>query len=114
MNKFFRDDKMINKQLLKRNIQGLFSYFIGADPRAFAKKVFHNVQVPMDGYQWSVQTNVYQREQDIASSLAHDAAKDWEHYKLMVGEIRGLTYAREEIKALLERNADDVEDLISS
>jgi hypothetical protein len=55
-----------------------------------------------------------EREQDIARSLAHDAAKDWEHYKLMVGEIRGLTYAREEIKALLERNADDVEDLISS
>ena len=55
-----------------------------------------------------------EREQDIASALAHDAAKDWEQYKLMVGEIRGLTYAREEIKALLERNADDVEDLISS
>jgi hypothetical protein len=55
-----------------------------------------------------------EREQDIASALAHDAAKDWEHYKLMVGEIRGLTYAREEIKALLEKHADDVEDLISS
>jgi len=55
-----------------------------------------------------------EREQDIASALAHDAAKDWEQYKLMVGEIRGLAYAREEIKALLERNADDVEDLISS
>ena len=55
-----------------------------------------------------------EREQDIASALAGDACKDWEHYKLMVGEIRGLAYAREEIKALLERNADDVEDLISS
>ena len=55
-----------------------------------------------------------EREQDIASALAHDAAKDWEQYKLMVGEIRGLTYAREEIKALLERHADDVEELISS
>ena len=55
-----------------------------------------------------------EREQDIASALAHDAAKDWEQYKLMVGEIRGLTYAREEVKALLERHADDVEDLISS
>jgi hypothetical protein len=55
-----------------------------------------------------------EREQDIASALAHDAAKDWEQYKLMVGEIRGLTYAREEIKALLEKHADDVEDLISS
>ena len=55
-----------------------------------------------------------EREQDIASALAHDAAKDWEHYKLMVGEIRGLAYAREEIKALLENHAEDVEDLISS
>ena len=55
-----------------------------------------------------------EREQDITSALGRDAAKDWEQYKLMVGEIRGLTYAREEIKALLERNADDVEDLISS
>jgi len=55
-----------------------------------------------------------EREQDITSALGRDAAKDWEHYKLMVGEIRGLTYAREELKALLEKNADDVEDLISS
>ena len=55
-----------------------------------------------------------EREQDIASALAVDAASDWEHYKLMVGEIRGITYAREEIKALLEKHADDVEDLISS
>ena len=31
-----------------------------------------------------------EREQDIASALAHDAAKDWEQYKLMVGEIRVL------------------------
>ena len=54
-----------------------------------------------------------EREQDIASSLGYDAAKDWEHYKLMVGEIRGLTYAREELKALLESNADD-EEYISS
>ena len=55
-----------------------------------------------------------EREQEIASSLGMNAAKDWEHYKLMVGEIRGITYAREELKALLENNADDVEDLISS
>jgi hypothetical protein len=32
----------------------------------------------------------------------------------LVGEIRGVAFAREEIKALLEKNADDVEDLISS
>jgi hypothetical protein len=69
MSKFFRDDKMINKQLLMRNIQGLFSYFIGADPRAFAKKVLHNVQVPMSSYQWDLQNAVYKREQDIAKRV---------------------------------------------
>tara|TARA_R100000988_G_C3913321_1_gene123114 strand:- start:334 stop:546 length:213 start_codon:yes stop_codon:yes gene_type:complete len=55
-----------------------------------------------------------QREQEIASSLSQGNAKDWETYKMMVGEIRGLSFAKEEIKSLLERNADDVEDLISS
>ena len=55
-----------------------------------------------------------EREEDIARSLAQGNAKDWDTYKLMVGEIRGLSFAREEMKALLEKNADDVEDLISS
>ena len=55
-----------------------------------------------------------EREQDIASALASDACKDWEHYKLMVGEVRGLTYAREEFKPLLERTVDDDEDFIST
>ena len=55
-----------------------------------------------------------EREQEIASALANDAARDWEQYKMLVGEVRGLAYAREEIKALLENNADDVEDIISS
>ena len=54
------------------------------------------------------------REQEIASALGYDAAKDWEHYKSLVGEIRGLSYARSELKTLLENNAEDVEDLISS
>ena len=54
------------------------------------------------------------REQEIASSLGYDAAKDWEHYKLMVGEVRGLTYAREEFKSLLERTVDDDEDFNTS
>ena len=55
-----------------------------------------------------------EREQDIASALAGDACKDREHYKLMVGEVRGLTYAREEFKSLLERTVDDDEDFIST
>jgi hypothetical protein len=54
------------------------------------------------------------REQSITESLAYGSAKDWEQYQSLVGEIRGLAFAREEIKALLEKNADDVEDLISS
>ena len=55
-----------------------------------------------------------EREHDISRALSHGAVKDWEQYKMSVGEIRGLSFAREEIKALLERNVDDVEDLISS
>lgn len=54
------------------------------------------------------------REQEIASDLANNAARDFEQYKMLVGEVRGLAFAREEIKALLENNADDVEDIISS
>ncbi|MDC1228821.1 hypothetical protein N8Z63_03810 [Octadecabacter sp.] len=55
-----------------------------------------------------------EREQDISRALSHGAVKDWEQYKMSVGEIRGLSFAREEIKTLLERNVDDVEDFISS
>jgi len=33
---------------------------------------------------------------------------------VLVGEIRGLSLAQEEIKTLLESNQDDVEDIISS
>jgi len=55
-----------------------------------------------------------EREEDIGRSLAQGSAKDWETYKMMVGEIRGLSFAKEEIKSLLEKHADDVEDLISS
>ena len=54
------------------------------------------------------------REQDIADALVSGSANDWESYKMMVGEARGLAYAIDELKALLEKNADDVEDLISS
>ena len=55
-----------------------------------------------------------EREKDISSALSHGSVKDWEQYKMAVGEIRGLSFAREEIKSLLEKNVDDVEDLISS
>jgi hypothetical protein len=55
-----------------------------------------------------------ERERDIAYALSHGAVKDWEQYKMSVGEIRGLSFARDEIRSLLEKNVDDVEDFISS
>ncbi len=55
-----------------------------------------------------------QRQDDLSSALSHGSVQNWEQYKMTVGEIRGLSFAREEIKALLEKNVDDVEDLISS
>jgi len=54
-----------------------------------------------------------EREEELADALSNGVAKDWEHYKSLVGEIRGLSYARSELKTLLENNAEDVEDLIS-
>ena len=57
---------------------------------------------------------IEERQEDISEALSHGAVKDWEQYKMYVGEIRGLSLAREEIKTLLERNVDDVEDFISS
>ena len=55
-----------------------------------------------------------QRRSEISDALAHDIAKDFHEYKLLVGEIRGLSFARDEIKARLEHAAEEVEDIISS
>jgi len=57
---------------------------------------------------------IEERENDIAAALSQGAVRDWEQYKMSVGEIRGLSLARDEIRTLLERNVDDVEDFISS
>ena len=52
---------------------------------------------------------IEEREEDISSMLASGAPKDWEHYQSMVGEIRGLSFIRNEIKSLLENYTDDDE-----
>jgi len=57
---------------------------------------------------------IEERQNDISTALSSGSVQNWEQYKMSVGEIRGLAYAREEIKTLLERNVDDVEDFISS
>ena len=70
----------------------------------------------MDVVDWAkyMYKKLEEQEKMISDALASGAVKDWEQYKMSVGEIRGLSFAREEIKSLLERNVDDVEDLISS
>lgn len=55
-----------------------------------------------------------ERELDLTQALAAGSVQSWDQYKMTVGEIRGLSFAREEMKALLEKTADDAEDLISS
>lgn len=54
------------------------------------------------------------RESDLAESMAAGMPANWEQYQNMVGEIRGLAFAREELKSLLERTTDDVEETLSS
>jgi hypothetical protein len=57
---------------------------------------------------------IREREDSLSDAIVHGSVQNWEQYKMSVGEIRGLSFAREEIKALLEKNVDDVEDFISS
>ena len=54
------------------------------------------------------------REQDIATILTSGGIQDIENYRLLVGEIQGLTYAKEEMKSLLEKNYEDAQDIIST
>ena len=55
-----------------------------------------------------------QRQENIKEVLAADGLPNWEEYKKLVGELRGLSYAADEIKALLENHADYDEDSLSS
>jgi|TARA_R100000231_G_scaffold59762_1_gene49007 hypothetical protein len=57
---------------------------------------------------------IEERQNDISNALSSGSVQNWEQYKMSVGEIRGLSLAKDEIKALLEKNVDDVEDFISS
>lgn len=52
-----------------------------------------------------------ERESDIADTLSTGGARDWEQYQALVGEIRGLSFARQELRALLENTTDDDESL---
>jgi len=54
------------------------------------------------------------RENDLRDQLANGAVQNFEQYRSVVGELQGVTFATEEIKALLEKSEDDVEDLLAS
>ena len=47
------------------------------------------------------------RIDDISISLTSGSASDISHYKAMVGEIQGLTYALEHIQTLLKKVDDE-------
>jgi hypothetical protein len=40
---------------------------------------------------------------DISVSITSGSVSDWEDYKARVGEIQGVAYALEELKALLKK-----------
>jgi|TARA_R100000482_G_scaffold85212_2_gene34078 hypothetical protein len=43
------------------------------------------------------------RVDDISVSITSGGVTDWEDYKARVGEIQGVTYALDELKALLKK-----------
>ena len=43
------------------------------------------------------------RVDDISLSMTSGGVTDWEDYKARVGEIQGVTYALDELKALLKK-----------
>lgn len=43
------------------------------------------------------------RVDDISLSITSGGVKNWEDYKARVGEIQGVTYALDEMKALLRK-----------
>ena len=54
-----------------------------------------------------------ERENDLRDQLANGTAQSYEQYRSMVGELQGVSFAIEEIKALLERSEDDVESILT-
>ena len=54
------------------------------------------------------------REKELVEAVAYGAPSNWDSYQAIVGEIRGLAFAIDELKALLERTTDDVEETLSS
>jgi hypothetical protein len=52
-------------------------------------------------------------EDDLAEYMKSGGVQSFDQYRGLVGEIQGLSFAREEIKALLEKSEEDVEELLT-
>ena len=49
------------------------------------------------------------RVEDLSVAVTSGNVKDMEHYRAVVGEIQGLSFAVEELQSLLKRFDDDTE-----
>lgn len=49
------------------------------------------------------------RVEDLSVAITSGNVKDMEHYRAIVGEIQGLSFAVEELQSLLKRFDDDAE-----
>jgi len=55
-----------------------------------------------------------QRENDLREQLANGVAQNYEQYRSMVGELQGVATAINEMKTLLEKSEEDVEELLTN
>jgi len=53
-----------------------------------------------------VYKKLQEREDDLAQALVSGSPQNWEQYKMIVGEIQGLSFAADEMRTLLERHSD--------
>ena len=72
-------------------------------PKNFPKSFFNPRKKDLNKYKKDLQTRV----DDISISLTSGSASDIGHYKAMVGEIQGLSYALEHIQTLLKKVDDE-------
>jgi hypothetical protein len=55
-----------------------------------------------------------EREEQVALVVTSGGVPDHGQYLRLVGELQGLSYAKEEIKSLLGKHVEDGEDIIGS
>ena len=53
--------------------------------------------------------SIESRVEDLSVAITSGNVKDMEHYRAIVGEIQGLSFAVEELQSLLKRFDDDAE-----